>query len=32
MDSIETRKIITAYLTIIFNYYYAINLNKMATN
>ena len=31
-DSIGTRKIITAYLTIVFSYYYAINLDKVAAN
>jgi len=32
IDSIETKKIIAAYLTIIFNYYYIINLDKVAAN
>jgi len=32
MDSIEIKKIITTYLTIIFNYYYIINLDKVVTN
>jgi len=32
MDSIGTRKIITIYLTIIFSYYYTINLDGVAAN
>ena len=31
-DSIETSKTVTAYLTIVFNYHYAMNLDKVATN
>jgi hypothetical protein len=32
IDSIGTNKIVTIYLIIVFNYYYTINLNKVATN
>ena len=32
IDSIGTGKTVTAYLTIVLNYYYAINLDKVATN
>ena len=31
-DGIGTSKTVTVYLIIVFNYHYAINLNKMATN
>ena len=32
IDGIGTGKIVTVYLTIILNYYYTINLDKVATN
>ena len=32
IDGIGTGKTVTIYLTIIFNYYYIINLDKVATN
>ena len=31
-DSIETKKIVTIYLAIVFSYYHAINLDKVAAN
>ena len=32
VDGMGTSKIVTAYLTIVLNYYYTINLDKVATN
>ena len=32
VDGIETSKTVTAYLTVVLNYYHAINLNKVAIN
>ena len=32
VDSIGTGKTVTIYLTVVFNYYYIINLDKVATN
>jgi hypothetical protein len=32
VDSIGINKIVTIYLTIVLNYYYTINLDKVATN
>jgi hypothetical protein len=32
VDSIGISKTVTVYLTIVLNYYYAINLDKIATN
>ena len=32
VNGIGTNKTVTVYLTIVFNYHYAINLDKVATN